>query len=183
MFQLRRERCSTENEKDKHLKLRKMTIAGVAIAAALTMSACSDDSGDDGGRTTVTQPPTTTAVDNGSTLAPPTAADLNAALAKAFDESVPLDQKVQLVQGAEADPELINQVAAAAKQNNASIEVLDVTPTGDDTVTAGVNLVINGQTNPATVDFVAENGVWKMSKAYACQLVQVAGLTSPACPA
>ncbi|QCQ91484.1 hypothetical protein E7742_09705 [Rhodococcus sp. SGAir0479] len=167
------------------MKLRKMTIAGVAIAAALTMSACSDDSNDDGGRTTVTQAPTTTAAEgaNGTAPAPPTAADLNAALAKAFDDSVPLDQKVQLVQGAEADPELINQVTAAAKQNNATIEVQDVTPTGDDTVTAGVNLIINGQANPATVDFVAEDGVWKMSKTYACQLVQVAGLTSPACPA
>lgn len=161
-----------------------MTIAGVAIAAALTMSACSDDSGDSG-RTTATQAPTTSAVagETGTPLAPPTAADLNASLAKAFDESVPLDQKVQLVQGAEADPELINQVTSAAKQNNATIEVLDVTPTGDNTVTAGVNLVINGQANPATVDFVAEDGVWKMSKSYACQLVQVAGLTSPACPA
>ncbi len=157
-----------------------MTIAGVAIAAALTMSACSDDGGSTE-RTTVQQ--TTTTAAPTPTLAPPTATDLNAALAKAFDESVPLDQKVQLVQGAEADPELINQVAKAAKDAGATIEVVDVTPTGDETITAGVTLVINGQPNPATVDFVAEDGVWKMSKSYACQLVTMANLTSPACPA
>ncbi|WP_433605034.1 hypothetical protein [Prescottella agglutinans] len=174
-----RERCSTENEKDKHLKLRKMTIAGVAIAAALTMSACSDDGGSTE-RTTVQQ---TTTTATAPTLAPPTAEELNAALAKAFDESVPLDQKVQLVQGAEADPELINQVVKAAKDNGATIQVVDVTPTGDDTVTAGVTLTINGQANPGTVEFVAENGAWKMSKTYACNLVGMANLTSPACPA
>jgi len=175
-----RERCSTENEKDKNLKFRKMTIAGVAIAAALTMSACSDDSSSTE-RTTVQQ--TTTSVAAEPTVAPPTVDELNAALAKAFDESVPLDQKVALVQGAEADPELINQVVKAAKDAGATITVVDVTPTGDDTVTAGVNLVINGQTNPGTVEFVAENGVWKMSKTYACNLVGMANLTSPACPA
>ena len=172
--------CSTENVKDKHLKLRKMTIAGVAIAAALTMTACSDDSGSTQ-RTTAQQTTTTAAAT--PTLAPPTAAELNAALATAFDESVPVEQKAQLVQGAEADPELINQVAKAAKDAGATINVVDVTPTGDDTVTAGVELVINGQNNPATVDFVAEDGVWKMSKSYACQLVTMAQLSSPACPA
>ncbi|RVW05894.1 hypothetical protein EGT50_03690 [Rhodococcus xishaensis] len=160
------------------MKLRKMTIAGVALAAALTMSACSN--GDESPeRTTPTQTTTVAA----PTMAPPTPADLNANLAKVFDESIPLDQKVALVQGAAADPELINQVVAAAMQNNATIEVLDVTPTGPDTVTAGVNLIINGQVNPATVDFVAEDGEWKMSQQYACQLVQLAELTSPACPA
>ncbi|WP_258195283.1 YceI family protein [Rhodococcus sp. OK519] len=156
-----------------------MTIAGVAIAAALTMSACSDDGGSTD-RTTAQQTTTSAAAPS---IAPPTAAELNAALATAFDANVPVEQKAQLVQGAEADPELINQVAKAAKDAGATIEVVDVTPTGDDTVTAGVNLVINGQTNPATVDFVAENGVWKMSKSYACQLVTMAQLTSPACPA
>ncbi|MGF7123839.1 hypothetical protein DEU38_103366 [Rhodococcus sp. AG1013] len=163
------------------MKLRKMTIAGVAIAAALTMTACSDDGGSS--ERTTAQATTTTAAAATPALAPPTPAELNAALAKAFDESVPLDQKVQLVQGAEADPELINQVAKAAKDANAGIEVVDVTPTGDDTVTAGVTLTVNGQANPATVDFVAEGGVWKMSQQYACQLVTMANLTSPACPA
>ncbi|CAM2971951.1 Lipoprotein [Prescottella defluvii] len=167
-------------EKDEDLKLRKMTIAGVAIAAALTMTACSDDGGSS--ERTTAQATTTTAPATPA-LAPPTPAELNAALAKAFDESVPLDQKVELVQGAEADPELINQVAKAAKDANAAIEVVDVTPTGDETITAGVTLTVNGQANPATVDFVAENGVWKMSQQYACQLVTMANLTSPACPA
>ncbi|GAB2654448.1 hypothetical protein GCM10027068_38110 [Prescottella soli] len=162
------------------MKLRKMTIAGVAIAAALTMSACSNDSSSTE-RTTAQQ--TTTAAATTPAVAPPTADQLNAALSKAFDESVPLDQKVALVQGAEADPELINQVVKAAKDAGATIQVVDVTPTGDDTVTAGVTLTINGQGNPGTVEFVAENGVWKMSKQYACNLVGMANLTSPACPA
>ncbi|WP_235871292.1 hypothetical protein [Rhodococcus spongiicola] len=156
-----------------------MTIAGVALAAALTISACSNGGAETTERTTAMQTTTAAAPE----VVPPTPADLNANLAKVFDESIPLEEKVSLVQGAEQDPELINQVVGAAKQNNATIEVIDVTPTGPETVTAGVNLVINGQTNPATVDFVAEDGQWKMSQQYACQLVQLAELTSPACPA
>ncbi|WP_242676720.1 hypothetical protein [Rhodococcus sp. ABRD24] len=158
-----------------------MTIAGVAIAAALTMSACSDN-GSDEPKTTTAKATTSTTV-TAPEAAAPTVAELNAMLAKAFDESIPLDQKVQLVQGSEADPELINQVAAAAKANNAGIEVLDITPTGDGIVTAGVNLTVNGQTQPATVNFVEESGVWKMSKENACMIVSMAQLTSPACPA
>ncbi len=156
-----------------------MTIAGVAIAAALTMTACSSEGGDGPTRTPVTQ--TTTAATPETPA--PTADELNAAITQALDPSVPVDQKVQLVQGAEKDPGLVEQVAQAAKDAGATIVVKDVTPTGADTVTAGVDLTINGQVNPATVDFVSENGVWKMSQAYACQLVAMAQLTSPACPA
>ncbi len=157
-----------------------MTVAAVAIAAALTMTACSSDGDDGETRTTATQASTTVTAPD---VAPPTAAELNDAITQALDPAVPVEQKIQLVQGAEKDPELVNQVAQAAKDAGATIEVKDVTPTGADTVTAGVVLTVNGQPNDATVDFVSENGVWKMSQAYACQLVAMAQLTSPACPA
>ncbi len=81
------------------------------------MTACGSDDKTDSPTTTSKTTTTTTASD--STDAPvallPTAPELNAKVAQALDETVPAADKVNLVQGAEADPELINQVAAAAK--------------------------------------------------------------------
>ncbi|MGB3369727.1 MAG: hypothetical protein WBA81_03835 [Rhodococcus sp. (in: high G+C Gram-positive bacteria)] len=163
---------------------RKAVVAGVAIAAALTMTACSSG-GDE-------ETPTTTSASAASSAstAPepagdyppvPTPEELNAELARGLDPAVPVEEKAQLIQGAEADPELINQVAAAAVQNGATIEITSVDDLGDGTLNAGATLTINGQANPGSFVFVAENGVWKLSKANACGFVQLAQLTSPAC--
>lgn len=168
-------------QRNKDLKFRKTTVATVALAAALTMTACSSDESDDAGTATTTTT-TTSATPEAAAYPPvPTAAELNASLAMAFDETVPLEQKVPLVQGAEQDPELINQVAAAAKANNAVITVVDVVDGGDGTATAGVDMIIGGNPNPGSVVFVAEDGVWKLSKDNACGFVSLAQLTSPVC--
>ncbi len=159
-------------------------VAGVAIAAALTMTACS--SGDDGGTTTTTTAATTTA----TTAAPdtsyppvPTVAQLNEELNRGLDPNVPVEEKAALIQGASEDPELINQVAAAAVANNAQIEITSVDDLGTGVLNAGITITLNGQANPGTFQFVPEDGVWKLSKENACGIVALAQLTSPACPA
>ncbi|MDT9664423.1 hypothetical protein RTZ71_27295 [Rhodococcus qingshengii] len=161
-----------------------MTVAAVAIAAALTMTACS--SGEKEASPTTTSKTTTTTTAAPTTVELPTSAELNAKVAQALDESVPGAEKVDLVQGAEEDPELINQVAAAAKAAGAQVEILDpVTDTGSETAAASLNIVVNGQPlqQGLQASFVYEDGVWKLSKTTACQIVGVAGLTSPACAA
>ncbi|MDI9900656.1 hypothetical protein QM716_12405 [Rhodococcus sp. IEGM 1409] len=165
------------------MKLQKMTVAAVAIAAALTMTACSSGEKEES-PTTTSKTTTTTAAP--TTVELPTSAELNGKVAQALDESVPGADKVNLVQGAEEDPELINQVAAAAKAAGAQVEILDpVTDTGSDTAAASLNIVVNGQPlqQGLQASFVYEDGVWKLSKTTACQIVGVAGLTSPACAA
>ncbi|MET4049201.1 hypothetical protein ABIB34_003331 [Rhodococcus sp. UYP5] len=175
-----------QSEKDKHLKLRntrKAMVAGIAIAAAFTMTACGSDDGGDA-------PATTTAAASSASAAPdasgdyppvPTAEELNAELLRGLDPAVPVEEKAELIQGAEADPDLINQVAAAAVQNGATIELTSVDDLGDGTLNAGATLTINGQANPGNFTFVAEDGKWKLSKENACSFVQLAQLTSPAC--
>ncbi|SNT22059.1 hypothetical protein [Rhodococcoides kyotonense] len=160
-------------------------VAGVAIAAALTMTACSSDEGG-GNETTTTAASATTsasaAPEANSDYPPvPTAEELNERLARGLDPAVPVEEKAQLIQGAEADPELINQVAAAAVQNGAQIVITSVDDLGDGTLNAGATLTIGGQANPGNFTFVAEDGVWKLSKENACSFVQLAQLTSPAC--
>lgn len=154
----------------------------MAIAAALTMTACSSG-GDDAPATTTTAAATTTATAPAGDLPPvPTAADLNADLQRGLDPAVPVSEKVGLVQGAEADPDLITKVADAARQNNATVTVNDVTDLGDGTLSANGTITVNGQANPLQVAFVAEDGVWKLANANACQIVSLAQITSPACP-
>lgn len=165
---------------------RKAVVAGVAIAAALTMTACSSDEGDTDTET-ATSAVTTSAAESTEASADyppvPTAEELNAELMRGLDPAVPTEEKAQLIQGAEEDPGLIDQVAAAAVQNNAQVEITSVDDLGDGTLNTGATVTLNGQANPSNFTFVAEDGVWKLSKANACGLVQLAGLTSPACPA
>ncbi|NLE81066.1 MAG: hypothetical protein GX610_16075 [Rhodococcus sp.] len=167
------------------MKLRKMSVAAVAIAAALTMSACSDDSGDTASETTTTTAAVTTTEE--AALELPTAADLNALLVKGLDPNVPLEEKTSMVEGSEQDPELINQVAAAAQQFGAEVTVLDpVIDNGDGTASAQLQLTVNGEVQQgglAAIFVPTEDGSWKLSKATACQIVGMAQLTSPACPA
>ncbi|MCJ0903744.1 hypothetical protein [Rhodococcus sp. ARC_M6] len=162
------------------MKLRNMTVAAVAIAAALTMTACSSSETE----TPKTTTKTTTAAPETTSVALPSAADLNALLVKGLDESVPVAERANLVEGAEADPELMNQVAAAAKAANATVEILDpVIDTGSDTASASLNIIVNGQPlgQGAQASFVYSDGVWKLSKTTACAILPVANLTSPAC--
>jgi len=153
--------------------------AGAMCLAVLVLSACSD-----GGESPADPPsPTTTVTQPEPPIAAPTPTELNAGLLRAFDESVPAAEKVTLVQGAEADPQLIDQVVAAAKANKAAAQVTDVTDLGDGTVAATVVMTLDGQPapDPVIINFVAEDGVWKLSQENACGIVGMAGLSSPAC--
>lgn len=158
-------------------KLRTAAIM-VVCGAGLASTACSE------GGDSPTPPPSTntTVVPSQPPIAAPAPAELNANLARAFDESIPAAEKTALIQGAEADPQLIDQVVAAAKASKASAQVTDVTDLGDGTVAATVVMTVDGQPMPENiVNFVAEGGVWKLTHDNACGIVSVAGLTSPTC--
>ncbi|WP_258195479.1 hypothetical protein [Rhodococcus sp. OK519] len=115
-------------------------------------------------------------------IAAPTSAELNANLSRAFDEAVPAAEKMTLVQGAQADPALIDRVVEAARVNKASALVTDVTDLGDGMVAATVVMTLDGQPAPESIiNFVAEDGVWKLTQDNACGIVGLAGLTSPTC--
>ncbi|MFD0362476.1 hypothetical protein ACFQZZ_13600 [Nocardia sp. GCM10030253] len=165
------------------MKLRKtgrIAIAGLAIAATLSMTAC----GGDDKKETATPTRTTTsaaAAASANNLPPvPTVAELNTALQKALDPSIPNADKLDMVQGAQADPELPNRLAEAAKSANIQVAVTEVTPFGD-SVNAKANFTINGQTNIVDVPFVAEDGKWKVQKTWACTMLSNLGQQSVAC--
>ena len=161
------------------MKQKLAVTAGAVAVFALVAAGCSSSDESESETTT-----TTSATTSAAAFPPaPTPDQLNADLALAFDETVPIEQKLKLVQGADQDPELINKVAAAAKANNTVIDVVDVTDHGDGTATANITIAVGANPpNPGSVDFVYEDGTWKMSKTNACGFVQLAQLASPACP-
>ncbi|WP_084436619.1 YceI family protein, partial [Aldersonia kunmingensis] len=155
-------------------------VAGMAIVAALTMTACSSD--DDNGSSTTTSKATTSASDTtaqADTPPVPSAEDLNAQLQIALDPAVPSSEKADMVQGAEADPELPNRLAEAYKQSGATIVVTSVQDLGG-SLQANADFTINGQVNPVTVPFVAEDGKWKIEKTWACSALMNLQIQSPA---
>jgi hypothetical protein len=166
------------------LKLRKtgrIAIAGLAIAATLSMTACGSDNKKDTATPTRTTTSAKASASASANLPPvPTVADLNAALQKALDPSIPSSEKLDMVQGAQADPELPNRLAEAAKGANIQVAVTDVTSFGD-SVNAKANFTINGQTNVVDVPFVAEDGKWKVQKSWACTMLTNLGQQSVAC--
>ncbi|MGQ4597762.1 hypothetical protein [Nocardia sp. R6R-6] len=161
------------------MKLRKtgrIAFAGLAVAAALSLAACGSDD------TSGSRTPTRTTSASATAPAPPTVDELNALLQRALDPAVPSDEKLELVQGIEADPSLPNRLAEAFRQANATVVVTGVTAFGD-SVTAQAEFTVNGQQNQVDVPFVLDAGKWKVQKAWACQALANLNQQSPACVA
>jgi len=161
----------------------RVAVAALAVVAALGMSACGS-----GDKHSSSKAKTTTAAAATSSNYPavPTVAQLNQELSQTLDPSVPSSQKVQYLEDGvtalQKDPEMINKLITAYKQNNAKIAVTSVSYLGGPTLTANANFSVNGgQNNVATVPFVAQDGKWKLQKQWACSGLQNLNQSSPAC--
>ncbi|MFC9895544.1 hypothetical protein ACFVMC_17820 [Nocardia sp. NPDC127579] len=168
------------------MKLRKtgrIAIAGLALAAALSLTACGSDDKKDASPAKSSTTSAAAVTTRAANLPPvPTKEELNAQLQKALDPNVPNAEKLEMVQGAEADPELPSRLAQAAQQAGASAVVTGVSEFGD-TISAKATITFNGQASEADVPFVAEDGKWKVQKQWACNLLQLANIQSVACAA
>ncbi|WP_245722210.1 hypothetical protein [Nocardia crassostreae] len=112
----------------------------------------------------------------------PTAHDLNAGLQKALDPNVPSQDKLNLLQGVQADPELPSRLIEVFRQTNATITVTAVDDLGYGTITADAQLSVNnGAPQQVVVPFVAEDGKWKVQKEWICNTLLYANQPSPAC--
>ncbi|MBJ7291527.1 hypothetical protein [Williamsia sp.] len=170
------------------MKLQKIATAGLAVAAFLSIAACSDGGSDDA-------TPSTSAVASSSTSTgsgvsdpskPPTASTLNGLLEKALDANVPAADKTDLVQGSQADPQLFDKLVKF-KQDNPTVSYQLVPPviaTGSGQ--ASVKVKVKLPDNPeATLDaaIVYDQGNWKLAKSTVCLLLQSANVKSAMCAA
>ena len=160
------------------MKLIKMTAITAALGAALAMSACSSEGGN-GGTTsttgTVESTVTDTTTEAAAAPALPTADELNAILARATDPDVPVEEKVNTVQGGETAPELFETMAASQAESGAQFQVVNPVLPGytPDSVLASVNFILpDSEAQPAeNVEFIYEDETWKLSQSWACTLI------------
>ncbi len=111
----------------------------------------------------------------------PTVDLLKGLLDKGMDPAVPADSKVQLVQGTEADPGMFDRVGNALREAGFQSEIHSVTDYCNNTANADASITIYGETTESQVPLVAEDGVWKLDKGWACGLAKSLQQDSPIC--
>ena len=157
------------------MKSIKLSAAILALGAATTLAACS--SSDEGSSTATSSDKTAgeTSASQVVTTEMPTVEQLNEILTKAADPNVPQEEKVKLVQGSETAPELFDVMAQSQAESGATFEVVDPVVPGlmPDSALATVNInTPDGQQQTADqVEFINEDGSWKLSQSWACVLV------------
>ncbi|MFS0180718.1 hypothetical protein ACL1EX_01365 [Corynebacterium striatum] len=157
------------------MKFTKLSVAIMAVSAATALAACSSsDEVEKAGPATIEKRPSSEETSIASAEIPDAAA-LNAILAKATDPNVPVEEKTKTVQGSEQAPELFDVMAASQAESGAVFEVVAPVLPGytPESALATVSFSTpDGQGQTADqVEFVFEDGDWKLSKNWACILV------------
>ena len=106
----------------------------------------------------------------------PTAEDLNAVLKRATDPALPVEEKVNTVQGGETVPEIFPLMTQSQQESGANFTVVPPILPGytPDSILTTVSFTLPGMA-PQTADnveFVNEGGTWKLSQQWACTLVE-----------
>lgn len=162
------------------MNARKLTAAVAAFSAALTLAACStgDDAEPGATSTTATAEPVPGSTEAAPATQLPTAAELNGVLARATDPALPMEERVLTVQGGETAPELFDVMAQSQQESGANFQVVDPVLPGyePNTVLATVSFTQPAEAADSTglaenVEFVFEDGHWKLSQTWACTLV------------
>lgn len=150
---------------------RRLSASLMAVAAATALAACSDSEESEENVAESAPEQETPAAEEER----PTAEDLNAILAKATDPAVPQEEKVNTVQGGETAPELFDTMAASKSESGAEFTVTEPVLPGfsPDSVITTVVFQLPGepQQTADNVEFIHENGEWKLSQSWACTLV------------
>ena len=154
------------------MKTRKLIAIAAAVTTMLSVAACSsngDKAADTTRSSTTAQSTTATQQDL------PTAAELNEVLARVVDPAVPNEEKAQAIQGGEQAPELFDTMVRAKEESGAEFRVEDPVMEGDSPNSAlalvTFTLPDRPEQNVKDVEFVYEDGTWKLSTKWACMLI------------
>ncbi|MEZ2120951.1 hypothetical protein QWU43_01860 [Corynebacterium sp. CCM 9204] len=105
----------------------------------------------------------------------PTAEDLNAILATATNPDASVEEKIRTVQGGEQAPELFETMTRSKQESGADFQVVPPVLPGytTDSVLATVNFTLPDRPSQVAdnVEFVYEDGTWKLSQSWACTLI------------
>lgn len=153
------------------MKLRTFGAVLATVGMSLSLAACSEDGAD-----TAEQSTAATTSTQSAAVAMPTAAELNSILATATDPAAPMEQRVTTVQGGESvDPSLFDTLSTSQVESGAQFHVVDPVLPGytPDSVLTTVNFTLPDREPQVAenVEFINENGQWKLSQSWACTLV------------
>jgi hypothetical protein len=163
-----------------------VTLGGIALASIL-LAACGSSTPPSASITTTTSPTTSTAAT--STSAPSTSTGLSAAIitnwTTFFSGQTPAAKKLALLQNGSAFASIVNGQASSGLAQSAKAKVSTVTGL---TATSGdVHYAIYLGSTPALPNEVGvavkQDGIWKVSDASFCVLLNLEGVRAPSCPA
>lgn len=154
------------------MKAQQLAAAVAAVGLTFGLAACSENEATVEETTAATQE----AADQAAPVAEmPSAEELNAVLMRAADPNLPVNERVHTVQGGEQVPELFDKMSQSQQQSGAQFQVVDPVLPG---YTANSVLATVSFTRPDAeqqlaedVEFVHEDGNWKISQSWACFLV------------
>ncbi|WP_342320031.1 hypothetical protein [Corynebacterium mayonis] len=153
----------------------KTTATIAAFGAALSLAACSNDNEGGASSSTSASPDASSNAAQAPVAELPTAEELNAVLIRATDPNLPIEERVNTVQGGDTAPELFDVMARSQQESGANFQVVDPVLPGysPNTALATVNFTApDAQAQLAeNVEFMYENGNWKLSQSWACTLV------------
>ena len=159
----------------KTAKARKFTAALAAFGAAVSLAACSNDGDGSSSSSSSSAASGSSSAAQAPAAQLPSAAELNAVLLRATDPNLPIEQRVNTVEGGETAPELFDVMAQSQQESGANFQVVDPVLPGysPNTALATVNFTApNAQSQLAeNVEFMYDNGNWKLSQSWACTLV------------
>lgn len=151
------------------VKIKKIILTACAVTGLVALSACSSNESDSAQQTTST----TSASSSSSDL--PTVEELNELIQLASDPDVATDVKVQTVEDGETAPELFETMTRSKQESGAEFTVVAPVLPGytSNSALATVQFTLPDRA-PQTADnveFINENGQWKLSKSWACTLI------------
>ncbi|MCP1386703.1 hypothetical protein M5J20_00610 [Corynebacterium sp. TA-R-1] len=154
---------------------RKIAAATVMLGLGVGIAACSGGEGTE----TTTSSAATSEAPAATAAAPvaemPSASELNGVIQRAADPNLPLEERMLTVQGGQQVPELFDVMTQSQLESGATFQVVDPVLPGFEPyqVLAAVNLVQPGAepTLINDVTFVHEEGHWKLSQQWACNLI------------
>ena len=153
------------------MMMKKALAVSMALSAGLALAACGNDEEDSSAKDTSSSAP---AAEQGPTI--PTAAELAETMNRAVDPNVPTEEKVDTVVGGESAPQIFDALTAMRAESGAELQVVD--PVLPGIIPTQANATMTLTTPPEEpivindVQFVHEEGKWKLDQKWACTLIQ-----------
>lgn len=97
------------------------------------------------------------------------------------DTRVPLDQRVNSVQGAERDPQILNRLASILTDAHYNVAIHNIDNYCNGQASANSLVTFKGETNEMQIPLTVADNQWKLNNSWACDLMANASISSPMC--